>query len=171
MFAIGKYEISIGEMNAYCAASNECKSLQGIDDMQPAMKMPVATVNGYLKWLNRETGRKYRLPTKTEWSYAAKARQSMLDSNRNCKLISRGIQKGEELVNVATGQQNDWGLVNVVGNVREWVYDKGGQLIVIGGSYDDAMEECSIQTQTTSDGGADSYTGFRVLREINKDQT
>ena len=166
MFAISKYEVSVGEVNAFCKNTREC-SVSGGDGTLPATNMSVSLMNSYTKWLSKKTDKKYRLPTKTEWLYAAKAKQESLDPNRNCKLSTRGIQKGDDLVKAATGQQNDWGLVNYVGNAQEIVYDTGSKLIAIGGSYNDGMDECSFNTQTSHGGSADAYTGFRVLREIS----
>ena len=119
-----------------------------------------------MKWLTRKTGQKYRLPTRNEWRYAAMARSKKLDANRNCKLSARGIQKGEELVKADMGAHNDWGVVNYVGNVQEWVYDKGRKLVAVGGSYDYPMDSCDFDTVKEQNGSPDSYTGFRVLREI-----
>ncbi|HEY9052476.1 MAG TPA: bifunctional serine/threonine-protein kinase/formylglycine-generating enzyme family protein [Gammaproteobacteria bacterium] len=168
MFAIGKYEISIGELNTFCAATKECNVVKDKDESLPATNVPYDIVNSYLKWLSKKSDRKYRLPTKNEWIYAAKAKRASLDPNRNCKLSTRGIQKGGELVKTTTGQQNDWGLVNHVGNAQEWAYDSGSKLVTIGGSYDDAMDDCSYTTLKTHTGTADIYTGFRVLREVRE---
>ena len=165
MFAISKYEISVGEVNIFCKMTKEC-SVNDSDTSLPATNMSVNLINSYVKWLSKKSDKKYRLPTKTEWLYAAKAKQGSLDANRNCQLSTRGIQKGDELVKAATGQQNDWGLVNYVGNAQEMVFDSGNKLVAIGGSYNDAMDECNFNTQTTHSGTADTYTGFRVLREI-----
>ena len=64
------------------------------------------------------------------------------------------------------GQQNSWGLVNYVGNVQEWVYDKGRKLVAVGGSYKQSMDDCDITATVAHKGTADSLTGFRVLREL-----
>ena len=119
-----------------------------------------------MKWLSKQTGQKYRLPTKNEWIYAAKSRRKKLDANRNCKLSTRGIKKGGKLVRTNIGHQNSWGLVNYVGNVQEWVYDKGRKLVAVGGSFDQTMDECVITTSFVHNGSADIKTGLRVLREL-----
>lgn len=165
-FAIAKYEVSIREMNLFCKSSKKCGVVSGRDDSLPVSNIPFGRVKDYLKWLSKKTGKKYRLPTRTEWVYAAKARRQRLDANRNCKLSTRGIQKGEELVGARIGAQNDWGVVNYVGNVQEWVYDKGRKLVAVGGSYEQSMEKCNIGTLSAHSGNPDLNTGFRVLREI-----
>lgn len=165
-FAIGKYEVSIKELNAFCKKSSSCKPLNGKDSLLPASKLTFKVVKSYLKWLSKQSGQKYRLPTKNEWIYAAKSRRKKLDANRNCKLSTRGIQKGGKLVSTNIGKQNSWGLVNYVGNVQEWVYDKGRKLVAVGGSFEQNMENCDITTTLAHNGSADIATGFRVLREL-----
>ena len=166
MFAMGKYEVTVGELNAFCKNSSTCSEVSGKSELMPATNVPFDVVKAYLKWLSDKSDRKYRLPTKSEWLYAAKARRLSLDPNRNCQLQTRGIQKGGELVKVTTGRQNGWGLVNYVGNAREWVYDRGRKLVAIGGSFETSMDSCNLSSIESHNGTADIYTGFRVLREV-----
>lgn len=164
-FALGKYEISIEEWNQYCESSGECKPRATNNKELPITGISNSDVKSYLRWLSDKAKRKYRLPTRAEWEYAARAERGKLDSNRNCKLNSRGIQKGDSLIKTDVGAQNRWGLVNHVGNVRELVADKGGKIVAVGGSFETAMEDCTVSlTETFS--GPDDITGFRVLREI-----
>lgn len=165
-FAIGKYEVSINEINKFCKASKACNIIKGRDGELPASEVSFKVAKAYLKWLSRQSSQKYRLPTKNEWVYAAKSRRKKLDANRNCKLSTRGIQKGEELVKASVGKQNSWGLVNYVGNVQEWAYDTGRKLVAVGGSYKQSMDNCNITTTNTQSGKSDKSTGLRVLREI-----
>ncbi len=108
------------------------------------------------------------MPTKSEWLYASESKVRKRDPNRNCKLSTRGIQRGEELVKVSQGKQNGWGLVNYIGNAQEWVYDKSRTLVAVGGSYNDPMENCDVSTLRPHTGKADKETGFRVIRELKR---
>lgn len=165
-FAIGKYEISIAEYNAYCDDAGTCKPLTTHEPDLPLTNVSSSQVKSYLSWLSEKAKRKYRLPTKAEWEYAARAGSGKLDSNRNCQLNSRGIQKGDSLIKTDVGAQNRWGLVNHVGNARELVTARGGSLVALGGSYKTAMEDCVVSLTESHPGNADSITGIRVLREI-----
>lgn len=165
-FAIGKYEVSIDEMNEFCKQSGQCKLDGKLEISTPVTNISIANASAYLKWLSDKSGRTYRLPTLSEWQYAAKATNSTPDPNRNCKLNSRGIQKGNSLNKASLGQQNAWGVVNHLGNAREWVVQPGGAYAVVGGSYDTDMGECDFGNKSAHDGRADQLTGFRVLREI-----
>ena len=165
-FAIGKYEVSIREMNMFCKHSELCSVVNGKEESLPITNISFSAAKGYMRWLSKKTRKKYRLATKNEWLYAANANRKYLDPNRNCYLKTRGIEKGEELFGVKVGKPNSWGMVNYIGNAREWVYDKGRKLVAVGGSYNSPMENCRFDTVVASTGNADRYTGFRVLREV-----
>ena len=168
-FAIGKYEVTIGEINRFCKKTASCPVIQAGSQNVPVTNIPINTAKAYMRWLSRKSGRKYRLPTKREWEYASNSTNGRHDPNRNCQLSSRGIKKGETLVNTTTGKQNTWGLVNYLGNAQEWVYDKGGKLVAAGGSYRDSMEKCKVTAGIVHSGNADAITGFRLLRELKED--
>lgn len=164
-FALGKYEVSVQEINDFCKASKTC-SVLATDKKNPATKISITTAKKYLKWLSNKTRQKYRLPTKHEWIYAAKSKRAFRDPNRNCQMSTRGISKGNELVEITTGKQNPWGVVNYLGNAREWVYGDGRTLVAMGGSYKDSMDKCDITLSAKHSGKADDISGFRVLREV-----
>ena len=165
-FAIGKYEVSTAEFRFYCDQTGRCVT-SASDSGLPITGQPLSAVRDYLKWLTEKTGNKYRLPTKDEWVHAANATAIMQDPNRNCQFSSRGIQKGDGLIRTTIGRNNAWGLVNYLGNVQEWVYGKSGQIVAVGGSYLNSMDECQITTLQEHSGQADEATGFRVVREVS----
>ena len=165
-FAIGKYEVSVKEINQFCGAAKSCKSLSSADDGFPATNIHVDTAIEFTRWLSRTTKQKYRLPTRSEWVYAANAANRTHDPNRNCTFSTHGIEKGGQLVRVNVGTQNSWGLVNYLGNSQEWVYDKSRNVVAVGGSYEDAMASCNVDSVTSHSGNPDIKTGFRVVREI-----
>lgn len=166
-FAIGKYEITVEDFNKFCAGGSSCEPVSASDDKLPLTGADIARVEQYLNWLSRKSKRQYRLPTKAEWMYAARANSAKIDPNRNCLLESRGIKKGGVLIKATTGQQNPWGLVNHLGNARELVID-GGAYAAVGGSYKTAIEECVVTKNARHDGRGDALTGFRLLRELEQ---
>lgn len=166
-FALGKYEVSVKELNEFCENTGACK-VNSSNSNLPVTDISFSTAKQYLKWLSEKTRQKYRLPTKHEWVYAAKSKRTVRDPNRNCQMSTRGISKGNELVKVSTGKQNPWGVVNYLGNAREWVYGNGRSLIAMGGSYQDAMDKCDITLSSAHTGRADNVSGFRVLREVKE---
>lgn len=165
-FAISKFEISVDDMNLFCKDSKKCEVNRGVDKHLPSTNVSIRMVKKYIKWLSDKSGQNYRLPTDDEWLHAATTKRRSADSNRNCKLSSRGIEKGQELVKTTTGRQNSWGLVNHVGNAQEWVYGNGRKLIAVGGSYKDSMEVCNTSLRRSHSGKPDEHTGFRVIRVL-----
>lgn len=163
-FAIGKYEITVDEFNSFCKNSGRCSTVAG-DGNLPVTHISLTQAQNYAEWLSKKTGKNYRLPSRAEWIYAARAGSEQTDPNRNCTLNSRGIQKGESLVSATVGGANRWGLVNHIGNAREWAM-AGGGAAALGGSRETAMDVCNANNASPHDGKADAITGFRLVREI-----
>ena len=165
-FAIGKYEVSISQYNVYCNKSKACKAISGRSKRLPVTDITLAEMTNYINWLSKTTGKKYRLPHKREWLHAAQSKGNRLDSNRNCQISSRGINKGDELIKTTTGKQNTWGVVNYAGNAQELVYLSGRKVAAVGGSYQTAMDVCTSTSITNHNGKADEITGFRLVRDL-----
>ncbi|WP_347330419.1 bifunctional serine/threonine-protein kinase/formylglycine-generating enzyme family protein [Marinimicrobium locisalis] len=166
-YAIGQEEVNVEEYNHYCRATG-CEPLTRHAEKWPVTDVSFEQVEQYAEWLTEKTGYQYRLPTKEEWRHAASANGSPPDPNRNCRFESRGIQRGGSLSRAGVGQQNRWGLVNYLGNAREWVY-AGGRKMAMGGSYETPMDECTLSRETVHSGQADATTGFRLVRELKLD--
>jgi serine/threonine protein kinase len=165
-YAIGKYEVSISQYNVYCNKSKACQSITGSSTRLPVTNISLAEITGYINWLSKTTGKKYRLPHQREWLHAAQSEGNRLDSNRNCQINSRGIEKGNELIKTSTGRQNTWGLVNYAGNAQELVYVSGRKIAAVGGSYQTSMDVCTSETVNSHTGMGDDHTGFRLVRDL-----
>lgn len=160
-FAIGRYEISVGDYNRYCAQAG-CQNLGGSAD-SPVTGIGIDAAKAYLAWLSSQTGQRYRLPTSAEWTHAATGGKASSDKNFNCRLVVNGnVMKGQGVISVRAGRPNAWGLYNAVGNVQEW--SDGGK--AHGGAYSDEIEKCSPTLEKDQGGGADDLTGFRAARDL-----
>jgi formylglycine-generating enzyme required for sulfatase activity/TPR repeat protein len=131
-FAIGKYEVTFEQYDAFAQATGRQLPADG---GRGRGRRPVAIVSwidasAYAKWLSRQTGKHYRLPTEAEWEYAARAGTttrywwgSDVGKNRaNCD--GCGSQWDYEQTSpVGSFTPNAFGLHDTAGNVSEWVED------------------------------------------------
>ena len=160
-FALSMREVTFTEWDA-CMAAGGCGGYRPDDSGWGRGNRPVIHVSwedaqSYVAWLSEVTGHAYRLPTESEWEYAARAGTDTtyswgneLWSNRaNC--IGCGSQwDGEMTAPAGLFEANAFGLHDMHGNVWEWTED------CMDGSY----------AGTPSDGSAwlSGYCGSRVLR-------
>lgn len=160
-FAIGRYEVSVGEFNVYCEATNACEVNGEDPPQQPLRNVSLERARAYLRWLSDQSGRAYHLPTAQQWRHAAHAEGLPRKHANNCD--------GAAPRSVTQGKRNPWGMLNLVGNVREWV-DADGAVAVSGGSFADNAAACGVESRAAHDGRADPYTGLRVAAAIDSRQ-
>ena len=102
----------------------------GYSEKNPAIGGSWKNAFTFCKWLSKKTGKQYRLPTEAEWEYAcragAKTPYSFADGPDATILKTAAWYKtnsGHEPHEVGKTKPNAWGLYDMAGNVREWVYD------------------------------------------------
>ncbi len=165
-FAIGKYEISVGDYGKYCAISKSCtpeKNKEKFND--PLTGISLDEARAYAVWVSERTGKTYRLPTTNEWEYAANAGGKQSKKDYNCRVsLGNKIIKGTGIASIKSGQSNGWGLKNYIGNVQEWVVDKDN-ITARGGAFEDAHSKCEISFSKEHSGASDTTTGFRLILE------
>ena len=161
-FAVGKYEVTRGQFKAFVdatghdAGSDWCNPDFSQTDEHPVVCVSWDDVQEYIVWLNRITGKEYRLLSEAEWEYVARAGTTTAfhfgDTISRNQANYDGLNGGT--VTVGSYPVNAFGLHDVHGNVWEWV------------------EDCwhSDYTNAPSDGSAwvsdchASFYGYRVLR-------
>ncbi len=134
-FWLGKYEVTFAQWDA-CAAAGGCNGYRPDDEGWGRGDRPVVNVSwdetqGFIDWLNAETGGAYRLPTEAEWEYAARggpATEYLWGSNRNketmANCLSCGIDRMEaSMLPVGSFPASGWCLHDMAGNAAEWVQD------------------------------------------------
>ena len=165
-FAISKYEISVGDYGKYCAISKSCTPEKNKENFNnPITEISLAEAKAYAAWVSERTGKTYRLPTTSEWEYAANAGGKQPKKDYNCRVaLGDKVIKGTGIVSIKSGQSNGWGLKNYIGNVQEWVLD-GEKITARGGAFQDAHSKCKISYSKDHSGGADDITGFRLVLE------
>jgi formylglycine-generating enzyme required for sulfatase activity len=128
-FAIGKYEVN-EEMWVACYAQGVCDTVphdygEG-REKYPAHDLQWEDVQKFLAWINKKTGKSYRLPSEAEWEYAARAGTKTIYSwgdkiENNCGSCQDCDYKW--LAPVDSFATNPWGLHGMYGNVWEWCSD------------------------------------------------
>jgi len=95
---------------------------------RPASGLTWMSAMVFCKWLRKKTGKHYRLPTEAEWEYACRAGTttpyfSGTDPESMDAFAWYEDTYDEGTEPVATKKPNAFGLYDMQGNVREWVFD------------------------------------------------
>lgn len=139
-FAIGQTEVTFADYDRFATATGRAKPA---DEGWGRGRRPVINVSwrdalAYAEWLSTETGEQYRLPSESEWEYAARAGtvgpysfagmispgKANYDSNHGyagSSIVPDGYRG--KTVEAGSLPANPWGLHEVHGNVGEWVQD------------------------------------------------
>ena len=128
-FAIGRYEVTFAEYDRFAQATGINKPN---DEGYGRGTRPVINVSwndaiAYTKWLSKQTGETYRLPTEAEWEYAARGGtetkywwgNEIAVDKANCWNRSCG-DSYKFSSPVGSFLPNKFGLYDTVGNVWEW---------------------------------------------------
>lgn len=124
-FAIGKFEVTQREWMA--AMGDNPAVTKG--ESRPVESVSWNEVQSFLARLNAATGRRYRLPSETEWDYAAGGGHVQLFPYRPPEGTSYAAELVASLLGyssvgaVGTGSANGFGLHDMYSNVGEWVQD------------------------------------------------
>ncbi|MEE9431991.1 MAG: SUMF1/EgtB/PvdO family nonheme iron enzyme [Melioribacteraceae bacterium] len=112
---------------------------------RPAITMTHFAAERYCEWLSQKTGRKYRLPTEAEWEFASRGNskgayyfkgnpsdytskgfwKSLIgaDTNRIASYVIYKENSGNKTSTYETIMPNPFGLLNMLGNVKEFCSD------------------------------------------------
>jgi formylglycine-generating enzyme required for sulfatase activity len=129
--AFGTTEVTVGQYRQFLKAIKSARrdKLPKGDDRLPVSGISWDEAESYVTWLSRETGNHYRLPSASEWEYAARAGTTGMyfwgdeigDNKANC--LNCKSEFDGELAPVGSFAPNAWGLFDMHGNVWEWAKD------------------------------------------------
>ncbi len=186
--AVGVYEVTFAEWDA-CVKAQGCGSYRPGEAGWRRENRPITHVSWedaqqYVRWLSRETGERYRLPSEAEWEYVARAGTQTArywgESEWGQCRFANGDADGalcsesyEHTAPVGSFQPNAFGLYDVLGNVWEWTQDCWNQsyLVTRGGAAIPAafqeLEATAGKALNAPNDGSDWRSGDctrRVLR-------
>lgn len=131
-FAISKYEVTFSEYEKFAKASGRRipDNLYMDKDTHPVIFVSWDDAYYYTKWLSKQTGQRYRLPTESEWEYAAgTGKRSPFwwgfneePERAHCFGCGSGLDPRKP-TKVGSFGANPFGLHDTAGNVAEWVHD------------------------------------------------
>jgi formylglycine-generating enzyme required for sulfatase activity len=107
----------------------------------PVISISALGAEGFCAWLSASTGRKYRLPTESEWETAARADGAAPDLVAAAWTKENSDGKTHPIGSKAA---NAWGFHDLLGNAAEWCTAADGARVVRGGSYLDAKESAGV---------------------------
>ena len=133
-FGLSIYEVTFEHWDA-CLDAGGCSGYRAHDrgwgrGDRPVIRLNHAHAQSYVSWLSEQTGEDYRLPSESEWEYAARAGTeteydwgNKIGVNRaNC--TECGSQWDHtRTAPVGSFAANPWGLFDMHGNVWEWTAD------------------------------------------------
>ena len=186
-FALGVYPVTYDEYDRFAQATGHHRGWGGQGN--PLRDVSWNDAVAYASWLSEETGEEYRLPSESEWEYAARAGTTTSYPWGN-DVEYRDGDRTEPEVSIAA---NPWGLYHMHGSVREWVQDcwhgdyRGApddgsawqrsrgcgfgydRRVVRGGSWfgDPTAFPRSARRGSLQAGWRFDFTGFRIARTLD----
>jgi formylglycine-generating enzyme required for sulfatase activity len=142
-FAIGQTEVTVHQFETFLVSSGHpvpaCWATNGGGANAAATCVSWNDASAYTRWLKKETGRSYRLPTAAEWEYAARAGSGQAYPVASEPVVAQRVNFGSTEVNrrlpdgvsgaseqnreVAQGTPNYFGLYDVNGGAAELTQD------------------------------------------------
>ncbi len=160
-FAVGKHEVTVAEYGRFASETGRpgsCNTKEdgeweersyrgwhdpgfGQDESHPVVCVSWEDAQAYVRWLSRRTGKSYRLPSESEWEYAARGGSSTVrfwgDGWDDQCLFANGADEAnasftqgpicddgfERTAPVGTFAANGFGLHDALGNAWEWTQD------------------------------------------------
>jgi formylglycine-generating enzyme required for sulfatase activity/class 3 adenylate cyclase len=128
-FLIAKYPVTLGQWRA-CVAAKVCTYMPSGDDDAPISNVSWFDAQQFIGWLSESTKRGFRLPSESEWEYAARGgtasrywwgnvmKPGLADCN-GCDGPHGAVQPTK----VGILPANPFGLHDIGGGVAEWVED------------------------------------------------
>ena len=130
-FLMGQNEVTFAEYDQYIELTGGRRPSDENwgREQRPVINVSWEDAKAYVKWLSQATGTQYRLPTESEWEYAARSgdKQERWAGTSKESELDQYVVFFQDVRNrtaeVGTKHANGFGLHDLSGNVSEWVED------------------------------------------------
>lgn len=129
---------------------------------EPVVCVTAADAEAYAQWRGQRDGVRYRLPTDGEWGRLSQGAAS------DCASTRLSCDRREGTAPVGEGKASALGLVDVGGNVREWL--AGGRTTAGAGWRTNTAQARAGMTEPVTDDRGQDDLGFRLVREVSLDE-
>jgi formylglycine-generating enzyme required for sulfatase activity len=195
-FLMGRYAVTQSQWLRVAdlpEAHRKIPRYQNLDTYGESMSMSLVTWYEAIEFCDRLTaltGRKYRLPTESEWEYACRAGTTTafsMGDKPSSSCFNYFSMRSQGIMSVGSFPPNPFGLYDMHGNVWEWCMDDYSsdyennpvdgsahidpdpikpRKIIRGGSFNSRINDCDSATRNdyTADKASKSI-GFRVVVE------
>jgi formylglycine-generating enzyme required for sulfatase activity len=171
VFAIARRPLTNAEFAEFVGAtSHKASAWREGPANHPAEGLAWADAVAYCRWLSVATARIYRLPDEREWEKAArgdKGRRWPWGNNDDVTRanVRESANRRTTPVGATAAGASPEGLVDLIGNVREWTNTWADGRVLKGGSYLDALAECVPSARLRASAELTGH-GFRVVRSM-----
>ncbi len=187
-FYLDEKEVSNADYERFVQSGQRSAPKNWVDDKIPAGETfyPVSNVSwfdayAYCRWLNK------RLPTETEWEYAARGKENFLYPYDNkwepeyssASPSSEAIGKLSNVGSYPKGA-SPFGILDMAGNVAEWTdsfyepypnspaKNDPGNRVIRGGSYvNPPIQQTATERRWLKPNETREYVGFRCAQSVN----
>ena len=167
-FSMGKYEVTQGQWQAIMG--NNPSSFAGCGTDCPVEQVSWDDVQTFLSTLNERTGKRYRLPTESEWEQACGMGSEYCGSNDLDAVAWYDGNSDNTSHPVGLRQPNSHGLYDMSGNLWEWVSNcyngNCGSHVLRGASWSNDSEtlRSAFHGESESSAGYNNI-GFRLAHD------
>ncbi len=170
VFAIARLPVTNGEFAEFSATGHAATGWRRGPVDHPAEGLSWADAVAYCRWLSVATGRIYRLPDEREWEKAARGVSGRRwPWGNNDDAMRANVREAERAGTTPVGAHpagaSPEGVLDLIGNVREWTNTWAEGRVLRGGSYLDTLSEAAPSKRLRA-GDDLRGVGFRVVRSM-----